>query len=465
MYWIALPWPTPETYRAPGDEGRDVGWSFRFTPRVMRRDEALLLEISCVRRLWGGETALLPEVLTAYGDALALTTPVPHGTGSTVEVALSLLRLAMRGRSVPPHVPLDLPTDTLTALVPHVDVLAQMGCRTWGDVRRLPRAGLQRRLGAQVLLALDRAFGDAPPAPVWLELPEQPRLGCDLPQVVDAAPALLHYARPLLSSLHDGLLARHQGVLALSLGWRHDVRRINGAEVPSEQWIEVRTAQPLSTLEHVYRLLSERLAQVTLAAPVCWVGLQLLDSAPLQGASHSWLPGPASGTEGAAGDTVQALMERLSARLGAHRVLRPVLQADHRPEHMQAWVPALAAVAKSAVPSAQGQAERAALEPYRPDGALWPTWLVRPPLHLRAQDERPCYRGPLRLVAGPHRLEAGWYPFDDDALNPDPYGAQAAATLALRDYFVAHNAAAGLVWVFRERLGTGVRWFLQGIYA
>jgi protein ImuB len=45
--------------------------------------------------------------------------------------------------------------------------------------------------------------------------------------------------------------------------------------------------------------------------------------------------------------------------------------------------------------------------------------------------------------------------------------------LALRDYFVAHNDVAGLVWVFRERLSPQAvgqaaappqRWFLHGIF-
>ena len=76
----------------------------------------------------------------------------------------------------------------------------------------------------------------------------------------------------------------------------------------------------------------------------------------------------------------------------------------------------------------------------------------------------------LRLLAGPHRLEAGWWSAIDDAVDP----ARPCADLALRDYFVAHNDVAGLVWVFRERLAPALdgtpavaqphRWFLHGIF-
>jgi protein ImuB len=63
----------------------------------------------------------------------------------------------------------------------------------------------------------------------------------------------------------------------------------------------------------------------------------------------------------------------------------------------------------------------------------------------------------LTLVAGPQRLEAGWL--------------DGPAHCALRDYYVARSAVAGLVWVYCERLGaqrnaqgpTG--WYLHGLFA
>lgn len=64
------------------------------------------------------------------------------------------------------------------------------------------------------------------------------------------------------------------------------------------------------------------------------------------------------------------------------------------------------------------------------------------------QGNRPCHHGLLRLLAGPHRFEAGWWSAADGGTDP----AHPSTGLALRDYFVAHNAVAGLVWVFRERL-------------
>ena len=111
---------------------------------------------------------------------------------------------------------------------------------------------------------------------------------------------------------------------------------------------------------------------------------------------------------------------------------------------MQQWQPAAQALGSSG----------GAASPAAPWATLLPPWLLRPPRPLAVQGHRPCHQGPLRLLAGPQRFEAGWWSNDEDA--------------AQRDYFVAHNDMAGLVWVFRERQppapGQPRRWFLQGIF-
>ena len=147
-----------------------------------------------------------------------------------------------------------------------------------------------------------------------------------------------------------------------------------------------------------------------------------------------------------------------------------------RPERMQQWCPAAEVLGHGCAPPGIQTPDTKA-----PDATLWPTWLLRPPRRLAVQGNRPCHHGVLRLLAGPHRFEAGWWSAEDEGAG-DP--GNACAGLALRDYFVAHNDVAGLVWVFRERLapqpGGAVqkdatqkgamtaaqphRWFLHGIF-
>ena len=501
MHWIALPLPwCDEPAAIPGAAMQAAAagwWALRFTPRVALVDgEAVLLEVSTTERLWGGRDALLAQVLQAWADtsgglpdhAATLDAkaqpPGAHavwGCGSTALVAQAELRMAQAGRAPPGHNVEGLPLHTLTALRPHVASLERMGCRTWGGLRALPRAGVARRFGARVLRVLDQALGDAPEAHAWLELPEQFALTAELPALAESADALLWSVSRCLTALQGWLQARQQGALALELAWRHDLRRIDGVAIAPTQALPVRTAQATQDMAHLRRLLSENLARTTLAAPVNQITLRLLESAPLPHRSASLLPsgdGVGGGRDdpgGAPGEALHQLLERLSARLGADHVVAPVLQADHRPERMQQWCPAAEVLGQNrAHTGVQNTGTKA------PDATLWPTWLLRPPRRLAVQGNRPCHHGVLRLLAGPHRFEAGWWSAEDEGAG-DP--GNACAGLALRDYFVAHNDVVGLVWVFRERWVPQAggarqegarqstvtatqphRWFLHGIF-
>ncbi len=528
MHWIALPLPWSAESSAPAMSAAQTAaagwWALRFTPRVALVDgDAVLLEVSTTERLWGGRDGLLVQVLKAWVEASASCledapgqgenlnvdvdgaasagagipppdSPPVWGCGPTALVAQAVLRMACAGRSLPAQGRAEsLPLHTLTALRPHVPSLERMGCRTWGALRALPRAGVARRLGAGVLRVLDQALGDAPEAHAWLELPEQFVLTAELPALAESADALLWSANRCLAALQSWLQARQQGVLAMELAWRHDLRRIDGMAIAPTQALPVRTAQATHDMAHLRRLLSENLARTKLAAPVNQITLRLLEAAPLPHRSASLLP-PGDAWEGggdsagAQGEALHQLLERLSARLGADHVLAPVLQADHRPERMQKWCPASEVLGsmrttpgstlKSPSPSPSPSTTATGLN--APDGTLWPTWLLRPPRRLAVQGNRPCHHGLLRLLAGPHRFEAGWWSDADSQDHDERDGptrpgnpATACTGLALRDYFVAHNDVAGLVWVFRERLAPQAmgpagappqRWFLHGIF-
>ncbi|MBV7543908.1 DNA polymerase Y family protein [Acidovorax sp. sic0104] len=501
MHWIALPLPCWED-EPPADLGALGWWALRFTPRVALVDgEALLLEVSTTERLWGGRDALLAQVCEAWalaGPATGAGTrtgpggPVAHphgpalvwGSGPTAMLAQAVLRMALAGRALPSRMPQGLPLHTLTALRPHVASLERMGCRTWGALQALPRAGVARRFGAAVLQALDQALGHAPQAHTWLELPESFGLSVELPALAESADALLWSAGRCLTALQGWLQARQQGVQGVELTWRHDLRRIDGVAVPPTGMVQVRTAQATQDMAHLRRLLSENLARTTLAAPANHIALRLLESAALPHRSASLLPPDDRRSDGGAGgppaEALHQLVERLSARLGTDRVLAPVLQADHRPERMQQWRPA-AEVLRVATPADSTAARRVSTAAARaaatdaaldatPDAALQPTWLLNPPRRLAVQGNRPCHHGRLRLLDGPHRFEAGWWTAAQDGADP----AHPDAGLALRDYFVAYNEVAGLVWVFREHLARlsqdtqasvrPHRWFLHGIF-
>jgi protein ImuB len=468
MHWIALQaapeLPGPEAAVADGlaplsdAAGALAWWALQFTPLVAWVEQSLVLEVSSSERLFGGREALLERLFAAPPAAtdvrvpaapVFLTAParLQHAQGAT-----SLLALA-RLWTQSPQAPMDsLPLRSLAAARPHLPTLERLGCSNWGQLRALPRAGLVRRFGADLVEALDRAYGLRPEPYAWLTLPEVFDAPLELSAAVESASALLFGARRLLAQLQVWLRARQRGVLALELLWDLDARRSNALHVDAHHRgdgqgrLELRTAQATQDMAHLQRLLAEQLARVVLPAPVLYLRLRSLQTQPLGGDSHSLLP-----EDQRPGDSLHQMLERLSARLGREQVLCVQPQARHLPEQMQSWLPWTPHPIKKIPPGAVSD-----------QAALLPTWLLAQPQPLQLQHDLPQYHGPLTLLAGPQRLETGWLEGES----------------ALRDYFVARSAEAGLLWIFRERLvssgqkntsttqGTqGLRWYLHGLFA
>ncbi|WP_296660199.1 DNA polymerase Y family protein [Rhodoferax sp.] len=455
MYWIALqPRPEPALGDALSDPVTVLGWwALQYTPRVACLADVVLLEVSASERLWGGRATLLRSIYTS-------SKPIAHvayARGATSLLALGRL-IAGQKALFPAD---ELPLLALLAARPHLGTLARMGCTTWGQLRALPRGGLARRFGADLLAALDQAYGERPDVYPWLSLPDVFDSRLALVTQVESADALLFGARRLLAQLQAWLQLRQLGVLAIELGWRMDPRR----NTATEGSVLIRTAQASADMLHLQRLLAERLAQVELAAPVQSLCLRTIETQARHARSASLLP-----AEQLKGDSLLQTLERLSARLGCHKVLRLQTCADHRPEHRQAWVAATSA--PQSIATFQGDKRAGGQKSLKNSGGMsgvptaWastllPTWLLAEPIQLVCDQQIPCFDGPLTLLIGPQRLEAGWW--------PDPTGKVADTTL--RDYFVARNPGTILVWIYRERLlqGRGNQtanvWYLHGIFA
>ncbi|WP_296485371.1 DNA polymerase Y family protein [Rhodoferax sp.] len=457
MHWIALqPRLDAVWTRATGsaaDESPNAllalaQWALQYTPKVARLEDALLLEVSASERLWGGKRALLRQIYTS-NKPLA---PVQYSQGATSLVAYARLQDPVLARTLPD----DLPLHTLAAARAHLATLERIGCSHWGQLRALPRGGVARRFGAPLLAALDQAYGAAPDVYPWLALPEVFEATLELGAQVESAPALLFGARRLLAQLQRWLQLRHRGVLALELRWQMDERR-NTA--PQGQLV-LRSFEPSGDTAHLLRLAGEQLAQVTLPAPVHTLCLRTLETQKLAGETASLLPDARR-----PGDGLQQLLERLSARLGAQQVLQMRPCSEHRPEKMQVWQPAVSAA--QLIASYAGSTGARSLNDVN-SSVLYPSWLLATARPLALHQQRPQHHGPLTLVAGPQRLEAGWWEASD---------------CALRDYFLARSERLGLLWIYRERLsgqgsaGAGVaagvgqgadadaHWYLHGLFA
>ncbi|MDR3398156.1 MAG: DNA polymerase Y family protein, partial [Pandoraea sp.] len=197
---------------------------------------------------------------------------------------------------------------------------------------------------------------------------------------------------------------------------------------------------------HLLSLCKERLARSPLVAPVLTLRLDITQTAPHVAQSGSLLPEPGRAWQ----DFVQ-LMERVAARLGDEHVRRLQVRGDHRPEAAFVTVPY--GTSARATPAADVSGKSGASR-HLPDGDRplppRPAWLLDAPQRLSVHRERPWRQGPLQLVSGPERIEAGWW-------EPGT---------VTRDYFIAADTQGALLWVFRERpvKGADAAWYLHGLF-
>jgi protein ImuB len=329
----------------------------------------------------------------------------------------------------------------MAAAGPHLAALEALGLGTASDLWKQPRAGLTRRFGGGLLADIDRALGDLGDPRTSLQPAAQFDSRLELFMRADDSAALLVGAAVLLNRLTAWATAHHGLVAGFELRLHHETRR-KTLDDPSARTttLEIGLGEPITDTAHLQSLLRERLQRLSLAASVIELSLHC-DSITAGAPPNAELfPSAASVGEG-----WHRLLERFEARLGPQNIQRLQPVADHRPERATEVVqggdagPARRVAARSApldLPAAKAQGGTAPGDPSHWPRLRRPVWLLREPQPLREEGGTPLLGGrPLWLVAGPERIEAGWW---DDAF-------------AARDYFIAQGDDGALLWVYRFR--------------
>ncbi|QQE09449.1 DNA polymerase Y family protein [Cupriavidus sp. ISTL7] len=430
----------------------------RFTPQVTLDEElgpaTVALDVTASLRLFGGHRALCRAVRACVRS---LGTFAQIGCGTTAHGAAWLaampLRLGRRGQVLRPARRavraermarlLDrLPVEMLASLA-DPRWLDGIGCRTVGEVRWLPRAGLQRRLGTDLLTRLDQAYGETPARLGWFAAPPTFAERMELPGRTESAAGVLAGAQRLLQAVAGWLTAHQAGVTRFVLRLEHERQRRDAAIAATP--VTVSLAQPSRDPGHLSRLLQEKLDRLQFDAPVVGLMLKVETVAECLPQSDTLFPEPGGGQA-----ELGRVLDTLVARLGRENVLQPHPLADHRPECANRWRPvdeAGTGRANGSPRAAAGSADAAVL----PDR---PLWLLEPPLRLPVRRHSPCHGSPLTLLSRPERIESGWW---DGAL-------------ATRDYFIAERRDGLRCWIYRERPGREgeeegeYRWFLHGLF-
>jgi protein ImuB len=395
---------------------------------------ALLLEIKGSLKLFGS-----PERLHADIDAcwrrLAL-----EAYSATAPSTLAALWFARGGahtviedlRTLPGHLA-GLPIACTAWDGERLQALRAMGVTRMGELLRLPRAGLARRLGADAVRDLDIALGRQF-APRRAFVPRARfRARCDFETEIENVAYLEKALEPLIMRCAQFLRERQAGVQALRLKLRHRAE-------PATR-VHLGLASITGERRRLMDVLTQKLGRLELSAPVR--GMELISGSllPLSAVSLDVFAGLArAGTGTGAGcgrDSLPQLVERLRARLGEDAVYGVAPIPEHRPE--AAW----RRVHELSLATAVRMDEKMA-GPSTDEGMPRPVWLMDAPLPLA--DE-------LILEQGPERIESGWW---------DGRG-------VARDYYIARRTCGARkshgakLWVFQERQSK--RWYLHGVFA
>ena len=427
-------------------------WCSRYTPlAALDCADGLMLDISGVAHLFGGEAALVADCLTRLA-AQGIT--VLAGVAGNPRAASALARFSRQ--KIAPEILSDkafaklfhdLPLAALGLDDKTVSDMARAGLRRIGDIALRPRAPITARFGPVPMAGLDALKGleRASIAPRFAapDFCAERRFASPV-QTLEAIEATL---RRLADDLVVLLERQAKGARRIELSLYRvdgDVRRIR-----------VGASRPLNEARAIARLFAERLASPQEEAIDAGFGVDLMRLSCL--VAEPLAPSQVELERAHEAERARALadlIDRLSARLGARAVTRRTLIEAHLPEQAEAAQPATLGEARmrgegisTFTGGAPGRPLRLFVRPEPieavaevPDG---------PPLRFR-------WRRVLHDVAaieGPERIAAPWW------RRPG------APT---RDYFRAEDSRGRRFWLYREGLWgretPRARWFVHGVF-
>ncbi|MCU0754453.1 MAG: DNA polymerase Y family protein [Xanthomonadales bacterium] len=413
-------------------------WAHGYSNQVSRElPEAVVFEIAGSRSLFGDWPRLRLRLradldqLGVHYRLIAAPNPYAARVLAEVESDAGIPAEALGGALG------QLPLEAALLDARTLDVLRRSGLRRLRQVLALPREALARRFPASLLRWLDQLCGRAPVTLALHTPAERWQAAIELPCEVTATGMLLFPLRRLI----DGLVQRLRALDGAVQRWQLTLTHARGGPVP-ETVLALGLAEPSRDAALLFELARERLAQLVLPAPVLALAGHA-DTLPryrppatdlFEARPPGSLPWP-------------ALCERLRGRLGEQAVQGLQAAADHRPEHASRCVAV--------------HGEPAARKP-RPDAAALavprPAWLLATPVPLPSPV--------VEVLAGPERIEAGWWDLESPALAvasgsdwaEGNSGKPSGAADVRRDYYIVLTREGRRAWVYCAAGHDGPYW-------
>ncbi len=419
--------------------------SERFTPLVaLDPPHGLILDVTGVAHLFGGETATLEKVRAWIARQDFCVRAALAGTADAARALARFADGAVVAEGAEKEAVSALPAEALDVDGAIIHALRRAGLKTIGQIATRGRGELRTRFGSEFVFTLDCLLGEA-------ERPIAPR--AFVPDVV----AEQNFAEPVVSATAiAGAILRLAANLASRLERRGEgARRFEAGFFRADgqmRRIAVETCEATRDCGTVERLFREKLDALSDPLdPGFGFDLIRLSAGFLQ---------PVEGKSGTldAKDherEIRRLADRLAARLGSHRVLVLQPQDTHIPERE-----AVAAPAQSAWDSKQDFSAN----PDTDDGAHRPLRLFARPEPVEAVAEIPDgpplrfrWRNVLHHVVkadGPERIAPEWWRHDE--------------AMPVRDYFRIQDSLGRRFWIYRAGMygeTARPRWYVHGSFA
>ncbi|MCA9126315.1 MAG: DNA polymerase Y family protein [Planctomycetales bacterium] len=445
--------------------------------RTLLQPEALLLDVTGIETLFGGEVKLLQQVASwlakwNYFGCLAI--------GSSVGAAWALANYATRSASshlseyssvaensaealVPAcrlvsgisedEVLNSLPISALRLEATTASDLKRLGIQTIGQLSSLPRSGMATRLGKFLLTRWDQLIGKQAEAVVTMHAQPDWSLEQSLEYPTEDRATLNELVRHLIKELATRLSKRNEG--ALRVVCRMDV--VDAAPT----LLQLSLFRPSCDAEHLELLIIGQLEQqlqcqqprtiwrlclqATLTAPIVWRQTELFDGQAIENRQQ-----------------IARLVDNLSNRLGRKQVLSAKIHRESQPELACTFYPMTGRRPDGSQQvtyrklSSRIANQRA--DPSRQDPLRRPMQLFNPPIPIVMQlaassaltpFSRFQYQGSWHRITqalGPERLESGWW------RGPN----------ARRDYYRVVTERGSWFWMYRNLKDN--QWFLHGTF-
>lgn len=418
-------------------------WCECYTPLVSIGGKYdLFLDITGCSHLFGGEHAMLEDMTTrlnAQGFCVRLA------IADTAGAAWALACYGNEKIALPDKHPELLEPLPLTALRLSRDEaveLAQVGFKTIGSLIDLPRAPITARFGDDVLRRLDQALGREDE----VLSPLQP------------AAEFLYEKRLLEPVVHEDDIKATIGSLATSLVLDLEQRGLgirkcrlqlfrSDGEITS---LDVEASTPLRDAGRIAILFDERLTSLHDEWDAGFgfdiIRLSILASDRLDAKQESLA------AQNQPQDVTAHLIDRLSARMGADRVLAYQTNESHIPERQFNLAPAIHHKPKIELVQKREIAIRPILLFDRPEIADVMAEIPEgPPIRFRWR--KASYE--VTRSEGPERIACEWW--------------RDGRTANTRDYFRVETSEGYRLWLFRhglyERETNMPKWYVHGMFA